>query len=394
MAASEVEASKVVVNEDANNASDQPPAPGVAASATPVASNDNADALPAAHTNGNVAATENDEKAAEENGAAEGKEASEGESKSNVTTVAGILAKVKNNPNMKDSDKVDTLCVLVTQIIKENHVLRADLETMNEHISKSSEANDAIKKLNSAYKQQISLVQEENVLKLKEEEIKRATCVKTYQTTMDELSTLLETHTDQNSRLRDENTNMAEKLTTLCEESEKRDNQVQSRLTEYGLQVKLLEHQVTKANLEKAEVKADMTKERIEIQQELLLERERSSNLQETVQIMKQQANIYQEQLNQLTNGEGAGKKNFQFFKDQIDKLTAQLNVLEKDTHDWRNKYEVSSQQVKKMNTQSLEREKEIGQLKKKLDQMVKLNKTLADERTKLNQKIKDIEAK
>jgi len=387
MAVSEVEAGKVVVNEDANNASDQPPTTGAAPNAAASAGDGNADAVEAGPTNGVEEGAENGEKAAEVNGAVEG-----ASKLAAANTVAGILNKVKNNPDMKDSDKVDTLCVLVAKIIEENHVLRADLGTMNDHIAKSAEANDAIKKLNSAYKQQIALVQEENILKLKEEQMKSATCVKNYQTTMDELSTLLETHTGQNSRLRDENINMADKLTQLCHESEKRDNQVQGRLKEYDLQVKLLEHQVTKAHLEKAEVKADMTKERIEIAQDLMLERERSSNLQETVQVLKQQSNLYQEQLMQLTNGEGAEKKNFQFFKTQIDKLTLQMNGLEKDTHDWRNKYEDSSQQVKKMNTQSLDREKEIGQLKKKLDQMVKLNKTLADERTKLNQKIKAIE--
>jgi chromosome segregation ATPase len=246
--------------------------------------------------------------------------------------------------------------------------------------------------LNSAYKQQIELVQEENQLKLKEEECKRADCVKSYQTTMNELSTLLETHTGQNSRLRDENVNMSDKLMQLCQDSEKRENQVQGRLTEYGLQIKLLEHQVMKAQLEKAEVKADMTKERIEIAQELTMERERSSNLEETVKIMKEQTSIYQEQLDELSSGAGQSTKNFSHFKQQIDKLSKQMVELDKDTHQWREKYEVSSQQVKKMNTQSLEREKEIGQLKKKLDQMVKLNKTLAEERSKLNDKLKALE--
>ena len=52
--------------------------------------------------------------------------------------------------------------------------------------------------------------------------------------------------------------------------------------------------QVQKAQIEKAEIKADMTKERLELSQDLLLERERARNLEETVRLLKEQAEIYQ----------------------------------------------------------------------------------------------------
>ena len=49
-----------------------------------------------------------------------------------------------------------------------------------------------------------------------------------------------------------------------------------------------------KAQIEKAEIKADMTKDRLELAQELMLERERSRNLDDTVRILKEQADLYQ----------------------------------------------------------------------------------------------------
>ena len=52
--------------------------------------------------------------------------------------------------------------------------------------------------------------------------------------------------------------------------------------------------QVQKAQIEKAEIKADMTKERLELSQDLLHERERARNLEETVRLLKEQAEIYQ----------------------------------------------------------------------------------------------------
>lgn len=307
-------------------------------------------------------------------------------------TVIGILNKIRNDTSLPEQEKVNTLCLLLQRIIEENSALKSEMAMMGDHMKKTDQAKEAVKMLNEAYKKQIGLVREESELKLQEEACRRAECMNSYQTTMTELAQLLETHTGQNSRLRDENTGMAEHLRTLLEEGTKREQKVTNLVTEYQLRLKLLEHQVAKAQIEKAEVKADLTKERLEIYQELSLERERSANLDETVRLLKEQAAIYQAQLEDLSHGAGNNNKTFQHFKSQIEKLTKQLAELDKDTHSWREKYETSSHQVKKMNVQSLEREKELGQLKKKLESMVKLNQTLGAERQQLLNKIKTLE--
>jgi len=314
------------------------------------------------------------------------------EAETKAKTVDGILTKIKSDPNMTDADKMETLCALLQKIIQDNHILKADMTMMSEQMTKSNQAKDAVKQLNVAYKKQIDLVREENELRLKEEQAKRIEVVNGYQNTMSDLSDLLETHTGQNVRLRDENTGMAEKLTILVQETAKREKQMEGRTTEYQLQIQLLEHQVQKANIEKAEIKADMTQEKLETMKELSLERERNSNLEDTVKLLKEQASIYQAQMEELSSGAGNNTKKFNHFKTQIDKLTKQMTELDRDTHQWREKYETSAQQVKKMNVQSLEREKEVGQLKKKLDSMVKLNKTLSEERNKLTNRIQELE--
>merc|ERR1712025_202136 len=210
-----------------------------------------------------------------------------------------------------------------------------------------------------------------------------------YSSSISELTGLLETQQGMNGRMKDDNGEMMDQMKLLIGETEKREKAIQRMQTEFELQLKLLEHQVAKAQIEKAEIKADMTKERLEIVQELTLERERSKNLEETVVLLKEQAEIFQQQLD-----EGSAALGFQHFKTQIDKLTSQMVKLEKDTQEWRQKYELSNQQVKKMNTASMDSEKEVTALKKKLESMVKLNKTLAQERTTLTEKVKSLEGK
>merc|ERR1712181_19487 len=244
-------------------------------------------------------------------------------------------------------------------------------------------AKEVILTLNTAYKKQIDLVREESRLRLEEEMAKRSENMGGYNTTMTDLSNLLETQRAQNAQ-------MASKMGELVGETEKRDEMVKGLHEEAQLQIVLLQHQVQKAQIEKAEIKADMTKDRLELSQDLLLERERGKNLEETVRLLKEQAEIYQLQMEELQAGGASNSKSFNHFKTQIDKLTKSMTQLEKDTANWRQKYEVSSSQVKKMNTSAMERESEVVSLKKKLESMVKLNKTLSQERTTLLEKCKE----
>jgi hypothetical protein len=69
---------------------------------------------------------------------------------------------------------------------------------------------------------------------------------------MTELSTLMETHSNHNSKLREENTELAKKMTTLLGHYEDREKNVGGRTEEYALRLKLYEAQLAKAKIEKA----------------------------------------------------------------------------------------------------------------------------------------------
>merc|ERR1719205_32282 len=307
-----------------------------------------------------------------------------------VAAIQGIVARVRDDPNIPETDKIDTLCILVQKFVEENQTLKSEIEIVGDQVDKHKHAKEALKTLNETYKKQIVLVKEESKLRLEEEQSKRQDSMGGYNNTMTELSTLLENHTGQNSKLRDQNGEMSEQMVNLVKETEKREAQIQRMQTEFQLQLKLLEHQVTKAHIEKAEVKANMTQERLIIAQELGVERDRSSNLEQTVRLLREQSQIYQNQLTEFTSGAGKNSKAFKHFKTQIDKLTAQMASLEKETSQWREKSELSTQQVKKMNTLTMEKDNELSALKKKLESMIKLNKTLSKERSDLMEKVKN----
>merc|ERR1711902_442968 len=143
---------------------------------------------------------------------------------------------------------------------------------------------------------------------------------------------------------------------------------------------------------EKAEVKCEMTQERIDLAKELETERGRNANLERTVTNLREQLDIYEKQSSELSQGVGNNAKQFQHFKTQIDKLTSTMTTLEKETSQWREKSELSAKQVQKMNQVTMEKDKEMASLKEKLEGMVKLNQALTSERSELLSKVKKMD--
>ena len=65
---------------------------------------------------------------------------------------------------------------------------------------------------------------------------------------------------------------------------------------------------------------------------------------------------------------------------------------VERDTEEWKAKFEDSQELVKKMNYQNLNREKEYEGLKRKLVAMEKLNRHLSEERANLMREVEAYE--
>lgn len=309
---------------------------------------------------------------------------------SKSSTVQDLINKVKNDPQLTDPAKLDTLSLLVMTFLNENSAVQNEIIMVNEQTKKHIEAKNAIQALNEFLKKQISLIKEESELRLKEEKNKRGEGIGGYHDTMTELSSVLETQQGNNSSLKVQNGELADQMLDLVKETGERAGQIEKMQMEYELQITVLEHQVAKAKIEKAEVQANMAKERLEIMQQLAAERNTGLKLNDSVKLLKHQADLYQGEMVDLQKDGVDNSKSFQFFKTQIEKLTGQMVQLEQQTDEWREKSEISTGQVKKMNESTNDRDKELTQLRKKLESMDKLNKALNAERVTLLEKVEN----
>ena len=87
-----------------------------------------------------------------------------------------------------------------------------------EQLDKNEQTKEALQKLCKALKQQVDLKTEEGELKLREETQKRIDATSSFQSTISELSTLVEKHNMHNRNLQGENKALGDKLKELLEE--------------------------------------------------------------------------------------------------------------------------------------------------------------------------------
>ena len=266
--------------------------------------------------------------------------------------------------------------------------LEDEANNLMQQIAKQGETSAALTKLIDALKTQVALTKEEAGLKLMEETNKRIECSKNFQSTMTELSDLVGSHTDHNSRLKNENEKLTSKFSELLAQFEEREKRNSAFRIEADLQMKLFEAKLAKANIEKAEINADFTKERLGMHKELLESKKENADLFQQNKELTEQIEVYVKQYEELQKGIGEKNDGFKHFKVEMERLGKKLRAFERDTSDWKDKFETSNEQVKKMNALQLEKDKELQSAKKKLAAMEKLNRALQDERTELTKKI------
>merc|ERR1719347_689820 len=278
-------------------------------------------------------------------------------------SVSDLINKIKGDPQLTDGSKLDTLGLLIINFRKENDHIQNEITMVNQQTRKHIEAKNAINALNEFLRKQIEIIKEEGELRLEEEKAKTIASI-----------------------IRDE-----KKVMGNTEENEETEEDKIERIKmEHELQLTVLEHKVAKAQIVKAEVKADLARERLELTKQLAEERQRGLELNEKMMILKQQADQYQVEMEALQMSGHEKAKSFQSFKSEITILNSKMISVEKQTEEWRENSEKNILDLKQLVKSSTAQDREMHRSMKQLETMVSLNKTLHMERSVLLEKIKN----
>ncbi|OWK12882.1 hypothetical protein Celaphus_00014904 [Cervus elaphus hippelaphus] len=242
-----------------------------------------------------------------------------------------------------------------SQLVQEKDHLRG------EH-SKAVLARSKLESLCRELQRHNRSLKEEGVQRAREEEEKRKEVTSHFQVTLNDIQLQMEQHNERNSKLRQENVELAERLKKLIEQYELREEHIDKVFKHKDLQQQLVD-----AKLQQAQEMLKEAEERHQREKDFLLKEAVES--QRMCELMKQQETHLKQQ------------------------MTKKIKKLEKETTMYRSRWESSNKALLEMAEEKTLRDKELEGLQVKIQRLEKLCRALQSERNDLNKRVQDLSA-
>ncbi|XP_058534225.1 alpha-taxilin isoform X2 [Ochotona princeps] len=235
--------------------------------------------------------------------------------------------------------------------------------------------------------------QEEGMQRAREEEEKRKEVTSHFQMTLNDIQLQMEQHNERNSKLRQENMELAERLKKLIEQYELREEHIDKVFKHKDLQQQLVD-----AKLQQAQEMLKEAEERHQREKDFLLkeamESQRMCELMKQQEThLKQQLALYTEKFEEFQNTLSKSSEVFTTFKQEMEKMTKKIKKLEKETTMYRSRWESSNKALLEMAEEKTLRDKELEGLQVKIQRLEKLCRALQTERNDLNKRVQDLSA-
>ncbi|XP_069745991.1 gamma-taxilin isoform X3 [Narcine bancroftii] len=239
---------------------------------------------------------------------------------------------------------------------KQGQVMKEKVHLQSEH-SKAILARSKLESLCRELQRHNKTLKEENLQRAREEEERRKEVTAHFQMTLNEIQAQMDQHNLHNTKLRQENIELAEQLKKLIEQYELREEHID----------KVFKHK--------------------ELQQQLV-----DAKLQRTTEIMKEVDEEHQREREFLLKEATELRHKCEFMKQQEahlrQQMTKKIKKLEKETTVWRTKWESNNKALLQMAEEKTLRDKEYKGLQVKLERLEKLCRALQTERNDLNKKV------
>ncbi|KAB5517273.1 hypothetical protein PHYPO_G00187760 [Pangasianodon hypophthalmus] len=259
-------------------------------------------------------------------------------------------------------------------------------------------------------------LKEDMLQKCQEDERKRAEITSRFQNTVVDIQAQIEHHSNRNNKLCQENSELANKLTSIIQQYEKREESLEKIFKQKNLQQQLSDAKLEEANLRLKEAeekhkreKEYLLKEAIEKtkkcftmkEQELQLKKQllthaaewklQVKELKEQNTVMQAQLVLYSQKFDEFQATLAKSNEVYAAFKQEMEKMTKKMKKLEKESNVWKIRFESCSKALTDMIEERSEKGKELELFTVKIDKLETLCRALQEERKVLYDKIKEI---
>ncbi|KZS20780.1 putative Beta-taxilin [Daphnia magna] len=324
-------------------------------------------------------------------------------SKSRKKEMRSVEVLLKSMNNLSFEEKLKVFTHKYAELLEENGANLSNLKVYEKHIQvlqkekeqlqmengKSLLARSRLEELCRELQRQNKIIKEESMVRVREEEERRKEVSAKFQTTLAEVSALLQQNNDKNQKLREENSEMAAKLQMLCDQYSLREQHLEKLGKQYDIERQLNEAKLAKIRMDSAEAKEKMLKEKQILLLDLTEYQKKCQVMQEEEVALRHQLSMYTDKYDDFQKALKASNQQFNGFKGQMDEMTKKLKSLEKETALWKQRWEKSNCLLTEMALEKKQRDSELLNTTKQLAQLEKLCRAMQTERASLIAEIK-----
>ncbi|CAF0927828.1 unnamed protein product [Rotaria sordida] len=326
----------------------------------------------------------------------------ESEPHRNINEVATNLMET-----LTDSDPQKNLLILATKLVElqeQNRLTQAKINELEKRSTflirerdqillennRTSAAKSKLESLCRELHRHNQQIRDECTRRQQDDETKRQELAKKFQTTIDEITSQLSNYSTQSTSLRERNLHLSEQLASVAKEYELRETEFEAALKKKELELRLTEASLEQSHSVLNERTELIKQERQVSEAERLVLYKNCEELAASELRLHTQLKVYTERYQEFQNAIQQSSQMVTSCHTEIEKMGKKIKTLEQERNDFRHQWDIAEQNQRKSNEDMKLMEKEKRQLEIKLDKLDRLCRTLQQERSDLQTKIKN----
>ncbi|XP_076338552.1 uncharacterized protein LOC143240266 [Tachypleus tridentatus] len=301
-------------------------------------------------------------------------------------------------------EKLMALCKKQIEVLEDQRTLEAKLKQTERHVlqvikekeqlqaehNRTVLAKSRLESLCRELQRQNKAVKEDSLSRIREEEEKRKEVAGKFQATLNDITNLMQDNQQRYSKQREENGELAQKLKSLVDHYE-----MWEKHMEKVVRQKELESQLAKAKLAKASIELKQERESYLNEKKQLLEsvselQKRCAELSSNELKLRSELVLYTNKYEEFQTMLAKSNKVFTSFKTDMDKMSKKVKNLEKETSQWKMKWENSNRALIDMASEKQKQDQQLIVAHQRILTLEKLCRALQTERNQLQSQLKN----
>uniref|UniRef100_A0A3Q3J9C3 Taxilin beta a n=1 Tax=Monopterus albus TaxID=43700 RepID=A0A3Q3J9C3_MONAL len=270
-------------------------------------------------------------------------------------------------------------------------VLLEDRRQLQAEQCSSAAARSKLEALCRELQRHYGVLMEDTLQRCREDEEKRNEMTSHFQKMLTEIQVQIEQHNARNDKLCRENTNLTDKLESLMNQCELKEESLEKINRHRDLQQKLTEAKLQQANVLLAEAEEKHKREKEYLLVQAAEWKLQAQTLREQGTVMQAQLTLYGQKFDEFQETLAKSNEIYVHFKQEMNNMSDKMKKLEKESNLWKTRFENCNKALTDMIEERTEKGKEYDLFVLKIQRLEKLCRALQDERAVLYDKIREV---